>query len=103
MPVDPSAFSHDDSNVSHSFYKNLSDTFLKSKNRQEVHLPGDKGWMRIIEWICEMSLSDCTGRSAIAQLHSCSQPSSVFSIPILSKAESLELTQKEKAWLFMSS
>ena len=72
VPVDPSSFSHDNSNVSRSFYKNLSNTFLKSKNRQEVHLPGDKGWMRIIEWICEMSLSDCTGRSAIAQLHSCS-------------------------------
>lgn len=72
MPVDPSSFSHDNSNVSHSFYKNLSNTFLKSKSRQEVHLPGDKGWMRIIEWICEMSLSDCTGHSAIAQLHSCS-------------------------------
>lgn len=79
MPVDPSSFSHDNSNVSHSFYKNLSSTFLKSKNWQEVNLPGDKGWIGIVEWIFEMSLSDCTGHSAITQLHSCSPASPLYS------------------------
>lgn len=58
------------SNVSHSFYKNLGNTFLKSYNWQDVHLPGDKRWMRIIELNFEMSLSDCTGHSAITQLQS---------------------------------
>lgn len=30
VPVDPSSFSCDNSNVSHSFYKKLGNTFLKS-------------------------------------------------------------------------
>ena len=75
MPVDLSTFSHDNSNESHSFYKNLSNTFLKSKKWQEVYLPEDKGWMGITEWISEMSLSDCTGHSPITQWHSCSPAS----------------------------
>lgn len=102
MPVDPGSFSCDNSNVSHSFYKKLGNTFLKSYYWHEVHLPGDKGWMGTIELIFEMSLWDCTGHCNHSML-SCSPASPWCSQLLFHPRLSLgNLLKKRKDMIFMS-
>lgn len=100
MPVDPSSFSHNNSNVSHSFYKNLGTTFLKSYNWQEVHVPGDERWMGIIDF--EVSLSDCMGTWQSLNCKVAPQP--LFCILSISSIQGwvFGTYQKGKTWIFLN-